>query len=670
MKTNGLWIFKKIFYLVSLLSLVFILNGCGGGGGSDSSSSVNISSDEGQLFIGFTDAAGDFVRYAVDVTAIKLHRTDGTEVSAIPANGTTTIDFTQLTNMTEFLTAATVGSGLYDKVVLTLDYTNADIQVYDSDGSAIVQVPTVDIDLIDENGETITAKTIDVTVDLDTNLLVSEGRASHLALDFNLNSNNVVDLDALTLMVTPIIIADLTPDTTKIQRVRGALQSVDAANNSFEITVHPFAHDINGDDTYGTMTILVDGNTLYNINGTNYSGAIGLTELANMDVDVPVVAHGTFNGVFNFTATEVLAGISVKGSLDSAKGTVISRTADTLTIKGATMCRDRSKGGNFFKKTITVNIGDATRVSKQFSLVNYAINDISVGQAVEVFGSYSHDTGIIDASNGYIRMQLTTISGKLNYPPSGDEYTANPSWLSLSLYSIETMSLGWMGHNTARWGYPGGMQNTSLFDFTGTGIDADHDASIMDYTVSPAANLDVSSLTVNGMPVKMKGFMRPFGTAPADFDAQTIIDLSETKAFLNVGLGFEGQTVDNVFTESPVATAPLILNGETISSVGFFHSVIRGGSVIDFVKDHPGEDITIQADADRDSIFVITLYGHGGARTVYTSWSDFITALNSACAEGAVIMHLHGLGTFNDNTLTFSAYRLSLALVKATDTDE
>jgi hypothetical protein len=337
--------------LVGILSLVFVLNGCGGGGGGGevSGSSASVSSDGGQLFIGFTDAAGDFVRYAVDVTSIKLHRTDGTVVNAIPTNGTTTIDFTQLTNMTEFLTATTIGAGIYDRVVLTLDFTNADIQVYDSDGSTIVQVPTTDVSLIDESGETIASKTIDVTVELDTYLHILNGRSSHLALDFNLNSNNVVDLDALTLMVTPIITADLTPDTTKIQRVRGALQGVDEDNKTFDITVHPFAHDITGDDAYGTVTVLVNGNTVYNINGTNYSGAAGLKELAGFNADVPVVAHGTFNDMFKFTATEVLAGISVKGSLDSAKGTVIGRTADTLTIKGATMCRDRSMGGNFFK---------------------------------------------------------------------------------------------------------------------------------------------------------------------------------------------------------------------------------------------------------------------------------------------------------------------------------
>jgi hypothetical protein len=232
------------------------------------------------------------------------------------------------------------------------------------------------------------------------------------------------------------------------------------------------------------------------------------------------------------------------------------------------------------------------------------------------------------------------------------------------------MSLGFLGHNTARWGYPGGMQNSSLFDFTGTGIDPEHDASIPDYTVSPVTNLNVSSLRVNGMPVKMKGFMKPFGAAPADFEAQTIIDLSDTKAFLNVGWGFEGKSADDLFIESPTATAPLVLNGETISSVGFFHSVIRGGSVIDFVKDHPGEDIAIQAEADRDTIFVITVYGYDGKRDVYTSCSEFITALNSACAEGALITHLHGLGLFNDNNLTFSAYRLSVAMIKPLNRDQ
>jgi len=673
MKTIKLFTTKRIGALILSLSFFFIVYGCGGGGGSDSNTGV--SSSEGQVLIGLTDAAGDFVRYAVDVTAIKLHKTDGTVVNAIPTDGTTTVDFTQLTNMTEFLTSATVGAGAYDQVVMTLDYSNADIQLYGADGSTILQVPTTNITFVDELGASITSTTIDVTVNLDSDLLVAGGRSVHMALDFNLESNNSVTLDdnnSAALIVSPIITADLTPDTTKIQRFRGALQSVDTTteNPSFVMTVHPFSHDITEDDSYGTMTILVVDSTVYNIEGTIYSGAEGLAALSSEAVDTAVVAHGTFDSDLNFTATEVLAGISVKGTLDSVKGAVISRSGNALTLRGATLGRERSKGGDSFKHTMTVTLDTTTKVSKQFSTGNFTIDDISVGQQIEVFGTYSSDTDTMDATNGYVRMNLTTISGKLNYPASGDEYTANPAWLSMSLYRIETVSVDKKGHNTARFGSPCKVSNVSLFDFTGTGIDADHDASITDYTILPASALDVSSLAANNMPIKMKGFMKPFGAAPEDFDAQTIIDLSATKAFLNVDWGSDGQLESDVFTDTPTETTEcLVLNGATMSSAGDFHSVNRGGSIIDFVKDYPGTDIAVQPDGDSTDVFVLATDGDEDSRIEYTVWADFITALNTACTDGALIRRLYGRGTFNDGTLTFSAYRLVLVLATAATTE-
>jgi len=663
MKTIKLFATKRIGALI----LFFILYGCGGGSG-DSNSSGSVTLNEGQVLIGLTDAAGDFVRYAVDVAAIKLHNTDGTVVNAIPTDGTTTVDFTELTNMTEFLTAATVGTGSYDEVVLTLDYSNADIQVYGNDGSAILAVGSI----IDDSDTPITS-TIDVTVNLDSDLLVVGGKSVHMALDFNLESNNIVTIDTdadgietASLKVSPIITADLTPDTIKIQRFRGALQGVDTANNSFVMTVHPFSHDISEDDSYGSMTILVADNTIYNIEGVVYSGAEGLTALSEEAVDTAVVAHGIFDSDLNFTATEVLAGISVKGTLDSVKGAVVSRSGNTLTLRGATLGRERSKGGDSFKHIITVTLDTTTKVSKQFSLVNFSISDISVGQQIEVFGTYSSDTETMNATNGCVRMNLTTINGRLNYPSSGDEYIANPTWLSMTLNRIETVNVGGKGHNTARFGSPGKVSNVSLFDFTGTGIDTDHDASITDYTILPAPALDVSSLTANNMPIKMKGFMKPFGAAPEDFDAQVIIDLSETKAFLNVDWGSGGQHEEDVFFEIPTETTGcLVLNGTAMSSFGHFHSVNRGGSIIDFVKDYPGTNITVQPDGDGADVFVLATDGDEDSRTEYTTWADFITALNAVCNDGAKIRRLYGRGTFNDSTMTFSAYRLVLVLTNS-----
>ena len=627
MNTIMLFLTKRIGVLILSLGLFIAAYGCGGGGG-DTNSSGSSTSNEGQVLIGLTDAAGDFVRYAVDVTAIKLHKTDGTVVDTIPTNGTTTVDFTQLTNMTEFLTSATVGTGAYDQVVMTLDYSNADIEVYGNDEETVVKVPIgADGNITDEAGNKITS-TIDVTVNLDSNLLVVGGRSVHMALDFNLSSNNVVTLDEsnnASLTVAPVIDADLTPDTNKIQRFRGALQGVDETNQSFVMTVHPFAHDISEDSTFGTMTILVDDNTVYNIEGTNYSGDDGLAALSEEDADTAIVAHGSFDADLNFTATEVIAGIGVAGTLDSVKGTVISRSGDTLTIKGATLDRDREHWGVYFKHTMTVVVASTTKVSKQFSTGNFTTDDISVGQQVEIFGTYSSsdaevssETGSLDATNGYVRLNLTTISGKLNYPASGDEYTANPGWLSISLERIEGKAVGHSRHDLSGLHIPDSGSNVSMFDFSGTGIDSDHDASITDYTIMPASALDVSSLTIGNMPIKMKGFMKAFGAAPEDFDAQTIIDLSETQAFLNVGWGYDGQLETDVFTEIPAATTDLVLNGATMSTAGHFHSVNRDGNITDFVEDYPGQNITVRADGDSSDKFIIV-------QDTEESWAEYTT---------------------------------------------
>jgi len=243
---------------------------------------------------------------------------------------------------------------------------------------------------------------------------------------------------------------------------------------------------------------------------------------------------------------------------------------------------------------MTVTLASTTMVSKQFSKENFAKDDISVGQQIDVFGTYSSDTATMDATNGYVRMNLTTISGKLNIPASDDEQ-AN-GWLSISLDRIGEVGVFKSCHDISTLRFPGTGSNVSLFDFSGTGIDSANDATALDYSIKTAAGLDISSLTVDNMPVKMKGFMKSFGAAPEDFDAQTIMDLSDTKAFLNAGWGFAGATESSVFTTLPTTTASLVLNGATMATVGKFHSVSREGNLTDLAQNYPGADITVEAD--------------------------------------------------------------------------
>jgi len=636
MKGKGLFISKIKSFLILSLAIIFLTQGCGGGGSSPSGvASASSSPGSAQAFIGLTDAPGDFLRYAVNVTAIKLHRVDGAVVDAIPPTGTTTVDFTQLTSMTEFLTAGTVGVGTYDKVTLTLDYSNADIEVYDTNNN-VVQIPVANI--TDESGNPITS-TIDLTVKLCFPLTVTVGGPVHLALDFNLGATNLVTFsgDTPSLVVSPYLEADMVPDVNKIQQFRGALQSVNVGGNSFVMILRPFMNAISNDASFGTVTVLVNSSTVYNIDGTNYTGSAGLTALNGEPAYTAVVAHGTFDANLNFTAIEVLAGSSVPGgTLDAAVGTVLSRSSNTLTLRGATLTR--STGVISFNPTITVTLASTTEVSEQFSSSNLTISNISVGQRIGVLGTYSSGTTTMDATNGYVRMYLTSILGLLNYPASASEQ-AN-GWLSMTLQRIDGITI---------------VNATTPFNFAGTGTSSQYDASITDYSIKPAQGLDTSSLTTNGMPLRMIGFVNSFGSAPEDFDAQTIVNLSNARAFLNVGWGSNGQSEGSVF--SATTSTSVTLSDSTMASVGYFHRVNRGGDITDFVT----SDISpvVQADGLSTDRFVIY---QGGTFTVYSTWTGFINALNSACTSGALIQHLYGWGTYSDSTTTFSASFLLMVI--------
>jgi hypothetical protein len=64
-------------------------------------------------------------------------------------------------------------------------------------------------------------------------------------------------------------------------------------------------------------------------------------------------------------------------------------------------------------------------------------------------------------------------------------------------------------------------RSIGIYDFAGTGIDVANDADVMNYEVDPSS-LDVSSF-VAGTKVMVRGFVRPFGLAPKDFSANTVI---------------------------------------------------------------------------------------------------------------------------------------------------
>lgn len=482
-----------------LLSLSLGLVGCGGGSGSDFTTGGPSSGSavDGQLTVSLTDAKGDFLSYTVDVTSLTLTKEDGAVVETVPNK--TQVDFAQYTDLTEFFTAASIPSGTYTSAKLTLDYSNANIQVEDANGGALKAS-----NIIGSSGTT-PVTTLSVNVALDKKkLVIAPGTPRNLTLDFNLAQSNTVTFDAAgaaTVQVQPVLVADVELKNSKTHRVRGGLKDVDVTNSSFNLTLRPFVQTLasaNRVASFGTASVTTSANTIFEIDGVSYDGTTGIRTLNTLSAFTAVVAIGTPKlNPLRFEATEVYAGSSVAGgSLDGVRGNIVSRDGNTLTIKGATLIR--KAGTVIFHDQVTVNVADTTKVTRQSvnaPIDTFSIQDLSVGQQVFVAGTITDPNAAsltMDATTGHVRMLVTALRGTV--------VTAQP--LVLNLQTIDG-------------------RKVDLFNFAGTGT-AGNDAVPTAYQIS-TGSLDLSGINAD-MPVSVRGFVARFGAAPPDFAASTLVD--------------------------------------------------------------------------------------------------------------------------------------------------
>ena len=490
------WVMKvaPVFFLLIFSSLS--LSGCGGGGSSGGGGGSE--SENGQVLLSLTDAEGDFVNYTVDVLSIKLERRDGTQVETLPMN--TRVDFAQYTEMTEFLTAASVPKGVYVKGSIVLDYSNADIWVEDSNGAAVKVT-----EILDSNGNPITTLEVKVTLDGRSELPIAPGIPKNLMLDFDLEKSHVVTVaNPVSITVDPVFVVDVDPQAPRIHRIRGPLKDVDVAASQFEVYIRPFYHRIGTDGrVFGTLKVLTNDATIFEINGTAFSGNDGLQTLSEQTQFTAVIARGDlkFNPL-RFEASEVYAGISVPGGdKDVARGSVTSRNGDQIVVKGATLFR--ADGNIVFNDSITITLDASTTVTKQLNVGTFSKDDISVGQRITVFGTITNDMTDdlqMSAANGYARMRISSVKGTVGLLPD----VAND--LELNVESING-------------------RNISIYNFAGTGVDAGSDASATNYEVD-TGTLSLDTIAVDDK-VAVRGFPTAFGTAPADYVAQSVIERTE-----------------------------------------------------------------------------------------------------------------------------------------------
>lgn len=605
--SRGSFRILKNFFLAAALALG--LASCG--------MSSNNDSGMGTVNIGITDAAGDFLSYAVDVSSLTLTKADGTVVETLPQK--TRIDFAQLVDLTEFVTGATIPAGSYVSAKMQLNYVGADIEVDDGTGHGVSVLPA---NIKDSQGNPVTTVSMTVKLDNARPLPIVPGIPALFDLDFNLAASNQVDLSnplVPVVTVSPLLVADVNPDAPKPHRIRGPLDGVNTQAGTFTLVLRPF-NLLQGD--HGRLTFATDSNTAFEIDQLSYVGNAGLTALAAKTRFTATVAIGTFDlPNRRFIATEVLAGSSVPFGVDDAlTGNVISRSGNSFVVKGAELVR--SSGTLIFRDTVTVNVDTATVVRKEGTIGAFAIGDISVGQRVTVLGTLNLAGTILDATGtgGLVRLLVTQLNGTVGSTSTG--------LVVMNLARIDGRPIG-------------------LFNFAGTGTpDADPTA----YEVATGA-LDLTGIS-GGTPLKVRGFVQPFGAATAtdDFNAITLINTTKAPATLVVGWP--------LLEASPFNSYPpggLVLN---LSNAGFFHDVFREG--VD-TQLSTGDTPTVNASDPAHGLFVI---GVNGTVQVYTQMSSYQAALQSSLgthkARGFVAFG--GNNSYNDATKTLSAGIIAAAL--------
>ncbi|MEE4243921.1 MAG: hypothetical protein V2I33_00840 [Kangiellaceae bacterium] len=577
-------------------------------------------SECGIVNFSLTDADGDFLLYQVDVTGFSLTRADGLVVDLMPT--AQSIDFASYVELSELVTAASIPVGVYTSGTISVSYANSDIQV-ELDGSANEAV------VIDELGNPLVETSLDLQFDDDNQLIIRRARGALLEVDFNLAASHEVDLSTSPIEVTtePFITAEVDPVDEKELRLRGPLQMVDNENGSFKLKVRPFTRN-RGE--FGQVEVQVGEETTFDIDGVAYNSVDGLEQLSLMSVGTPTLTQGLFQREDrNFTAATVLVGSSVPGAdQDAVRGVITARAGDRLTLRGVTLVRQ--EGSASYHDELSVDIADTTTVTKlRRNNTTATTDDLSVGQAVSISGQFiaaneQQAINIFNATEGRVRMRLTAASGH----QVSDQATS----LTIGLQSLQ--------------GRP-----TDIYDFSGTGIDETFDADPDAYEVDVAAI--TQSESADGDPVRVIGYVAPFGNAPADFEAMSVINYANSRSQMVLSWPDTNETAAIVEITDTSFAINLADGGR--------YNLLQGG--IRTPLSELSGPVTVVALRER-GIYTI---GNGDSVTAFSDFSSFITALEQAIANGDRIVKMHTAGGFVRDDLEFRALKIA---VKIDNSDE
>jgi hypothetical protein len=597
-----------------------------------------------------TPSSDRFVAYRVGLASVQLTKS-GSKAGVLVLPAETTVDFTKLFDFSEVLGVPGVVKGTYTGALITLDYRAAQI-IYD-DGS----LDGVALTPVDAKGKALGLVSVGVTLDPADPIVSAARQVGRLALDFSLAASNVVNLNARTVTITPMMSASTLPIDTKQVRIRGPI--LGSSSTFFATGVQPLDNTAAG---LGQLSIEPSVQTTYEINGFVSTGTAGQAQLAALPAHTLALTFGTLSistagtanpaagttpaatpiytsptagtaaSVVSFAATQVLIDSSVQGlGIDVVSGVVSARSGNTLGIEDVTLVQN-SGTVTFVPGTTIVNVGPNTLITVFGQGLAAAISpqEISVGSSIEAFGTATQTTAtqtstatgtsgvVLDASAGRVRLDLTTAEGLVT--------AQGTAALTLNLTSL-------------------GGRSISAFDFNGSG------AAPNQYGVA-TQGLALTNAIV-GAPVVVTGFTGAFGSAAPNFAASTLLDPTTIQAELVVD--WNGGTAAPFTTFDSTAITFNVNN----SSIGTRHQIQIGSQIVDIVGLSSG--LTI-APPTTGSEMVFSI-GHSASFTIenFDTYAAFMTQLQSEL-NGALATGMTAVGQYTVSTSAFSASSITLFL--------
>ncbi len=601
---------QRIVLALALVSVTLLAAGCG--------KRQNYNNGYGNAFVTYTDSNGDFTSYKVIVTSMTLKRSDGTVVSGVSA--AETVDFAKLSDISEMVSSTSVPVGTYTSATIALDYTNAAVFVN------VNGVPTA-TKVVGGTGAALTTVSVVVTFDPANPLVIAQSGAQRLNMDFNLAASNRINLTTspITVTATPFVTVDNNPSTTKAIRIRGPLVSYNSLQGTYTVYVRPFLDEAN---SLGSLTLFSTPTTSYVIDNFGFIGADGITAVTNLGTGNITSAYTTYApdaSAGTFTLTQAYIGTAVEsGTADRIEGTVVARTGDTLTLRGATLSL-RVGGFTYYPADATVKLAAATVVSIDGKPTATGVDkqDVSVGQQIIALGQSKVTSGVValDASAGRVRVVPSRV------------------WGTVLAGGVGTATLDLLGINE----WP-----ASAFNFAGTG--ATQISDIANYKLSTDA---VDNVTLVGLYAAGTGFVTAFGAAPPDFTAGGLAAAATLDSRLQVEFINGG-------SKTPFATvsSTSVIIDLADPNLGTLHALNLGPQSTDLTT-LPASPTIVASTTGRSSFAI----GSAAAGIkVFSKFADFVTELNTTTTAAKSIARVVANGRYDATTNTLTASAISVVL--------